>query len=300
MRNNLFAVLRAAVLAGVCAACAAPATPSPAPGPALFVARDADSTLYIYGTIHIRRAGEPWGSPSVEAALAASDEIWTELEISPTNDALTQQLATQLGAAPAGRGLSTWLSPEQAQRLAQTARRLGLSAQALEPMQPWLAGLVLALIPVVRAGYDPGAGVDRAIDAYGDANGKRMRAFETPAQQIGFLAELAPDVQLQMLLEAIDETEAGPAALDEMSAAWERGELEVLERLLNQEMRRDYPEMYAALITARNNAWVATLLDELQDSGVDFVAVGAAHMVGEGGLVAQLRARGVAVERVTR
>ncbi len=296
MRKAFTAVLAALAQFGGCASGEAQRA---APGPALFVARDADSTLYLYGTIHLRRAGDPWGSAAVDAALGASEEIWTELEMTPENDARVQQLALQMGMAPAGRGLSTWLSPEEAERLSQTAQRLGLQPQALEPMQPWLAGLTLTILPMVQAGYDPNAGVDRAIDAFGDAHGKHMRAFETPEQQLGFFAGLSPDVQRQMLLEAIDEAEKGPAVLDELSAAWERGEIDMLERLLNDDLRAEYPEVYAALISQRNAAWIATLTAELQGSGVDFVAVGAAHLVGDDGLVAQLRARGVRVERVT-
>jgi uncharacterized protein len=216
----------------------------------------------------------------------------------PQTEAQTQRLVSQLGMAPPGRGLSTWLTPEQSERLNQTARRLGINPQSLEPMQPWLAGLTLTLAPMLRAGYDPDAGVDQAIDTFADARGKRRRAFETPAEQLALLADLSPELQLQMLLEAIDEAGKGAEALDQMSAAWERGELETLARLLNQDMARDYPEVYAALITRRNDAWLVVLMREMEGAGVDFVAVGAAHLVGEQGLVAQLRARGVEVERV--
>jgi uncharacterized protein YbaP (TraB family) len=52
------------------------------------------------------------------------------------------------------------------------------------------------------------------------------------------------------------------------------------------------------LFTQRNETWVVTLMQELDGAGVDFVAVGAAHLLGEGGLVELLRARGVTVERV--
>lgn len=296
MRGEIRAALAALLLSGC--AYGDPATP-PAPGPALFVARDADSTLYLYGTIHLRRAGEPWGSAAVDQALASAEEIWTEMEISPETDARTQQLAMRFGMAPAERRLSTWLTPEEAQRLRQTATRLGVQPQALEPLQPWLAGLTLTLAPIIQAGYDPSAGVDRAIDAFGDANGRRMRSFETPEQQIGLFAQLSPQTQRQMLLEAIDEAEKGASALNEMSAAWARGDVEALEQQMNDEMRDDYPDVYAALITRRNEAWLATLLGELQGAGVDFVAVGAAHLVGPQGLVAQLRAHGVRVERVS-
>ncbi len=278
------------------AACAP--TRQPAFAPALFVARDADSTLYLYGTIHLRESGEPWGSPAVEAALAQADEIWTEVETSPANDARAQGIMLRLGRAPAGRPLSSWLEPGERERLSAVARRLGIEPQALEPMQPWLAGLTLTLAPILRAGYDPAASVDRAVDAYGDAHGKTMRWFETPEQQIGLLAELSDALQRQMLLEAIDEAEASAEGLETLSAAWERGDTDTLERELNASMRDEYPEVYATLLRERNDAWVAVLLRELSGSGVDFVAVGAAHIVGEDGLVAQLRARGVNVERV--
>lgn len=290
-RKTLIALAAAALLG-----CAS--TGTPAPGPALFVARDADSTLYLYGTIHLRKPGEPWGSAAVDTAIASAEEVWTEMEISPESDARAQQLALRAGMAPAGRPLSSWLSPEENERLAVAAQRLGIQPQMLEPMQPWLASLTFAIFPMIQAGYDPNAGVDRAIDTFGDANGKRMRAFETADEQIGFFANLSPELQRQMLLEAIDEAGRGAETLDTMSAAWEQGDLGALEQLLNDELQADYPEVYDVLIARRNAAWVATLMTELDGAGVDFVAVGAAHLVGEDGLVAQLRRRGVRVERV--
>lgn len=270
----------------------------PAPGPALFVARDADSTLYLYGTIHLRKSGAPWGGPVVEAAIASADEIWTEIEISPESDARTQQLAMQAGLAPAGRPLSSWLSAEESERLRSAAEQLGLQAQALEPMQPWLAALTLSVVPMMRAGYDPNSGVDRAVDAFGDANGKTMRHFETAEEQIGFFANMSPELQRQMLIEAIDEAERGAAGLDELSAGWEAGDLRAIERLAVDEFKNQYPAVYEVMLANRNRAWAPVLVREMEGSGVDFVAVGAAHLVGDDGLVALLRARGMRVERV--
>jgi uncharacterized protein YbaP (TraB family) len=292
IRKLLLGAVAALALAG----CAV--SPAEAPGPALFVARDADSTLYLYGTIHLRKTGETWGSPAVEAALASADEIWTEMLISPDTEARAQALTMQVGLAPPGRPLSSWLSAEENERLRAAAERLGLPPQALEPMQPWLAGLTLSLLPMMKAGYDPQAGVDRAIDAFGDANGKTMRAFETAEQQIGCFANMSPEVQRQMLLEAIEESGRGAETLDRMSEAWERGDLRVLERMLNEDVANNYPEVYEVIIRRRNAAWMETIMQELDGSGVDFVAVGTAHLAGEDGLVEQLRARGVRVERV--
>lgn len=268
------------------------------PGPALFVARDADSTMYLFGTLHLRRPGTPWGGARAQAGIAEAEEIWTELLISPETDAQTQQLALRYGAAPPDRRLSSWLSAEDNARLTALAQNLGVPPSALDGLRPWLASVTLAVLPMVRAGFDPAAGADRQIDAYGDENGKRMRALETAEQQIGMLAGFNDEVQQQMLLEAIEEAEKGPQQMERMAAAWESGDLATLEQMVVTDMRAEYPAVYEVLLANRNDAWVTVLRQELAGSGVDFVAVGAGHMLGEDGLIAQLRAAGFTVERV--
>lgn len=266
--------------------------------PALYVVRDADSAMYLYGTVHVRPRGTDWGDEDVRSALASAEEIWTEIEISPEADARAQALAMELGQAPADRPLSSWLTPEENERLNTLTQRLGIPRAYLETMQPWMAGLTLSLLPIMQAGYDPMSGVDRAIDAYGDANDKSMRAFETIEQQLGFFAGLSEETQREFLREAIEEAEQGPAMIADMTTAWERGDLESLERVVVDDTRREYPDVYEALFLQRNNAWMEVLAREMQGSGVDFVAVGAGHLLGEDGLVQQMRARGYTVERV--
>jgi uncharacterized protein YbaP (TraB family) len=289
---------RTFVAAAALFALSAPAFAQTAIDPALYVIRDADSTMYLYGTVHMRPAGSDWADAEVRAALAESQEIWTEILMTPETEAQTQQLALRLGMAEPGRPLSSWLTAEQNTRLNALTARLGIPTGGLEPLKPWLAGLTLAVVPIVQAGYDPNSGVDRNVDAYGDANGRTMRAFETAEQQLGFFTALSEEAQREMLVQAIEEAEDGVAMINDMTAAWERGDVEALERLVITDTRTDYPEMYDAIFVQRNNAWMTTLVAELEGSGVDFVAVGAGHLLGSEGLVEQFRARGVTVERV--
>lgn len=266
--------------------------------PALFVVRDADSTMYLYGTVHVRRAGSAWGGPSSEAALNAAEEVWTEVEMTDATQAQAQMLMLQRGMAPADRPLSSWLSEEENARLNAALERLNLPAGSLERMQPWLAALTLAVLPMIQAGYDPEQGVDRSIDAIADAAGKNRRALETIEQQIGFLSGFSDDVQRQMLLDSIDGDGEAPEQMDALSAAWEQGDLRTLEAFVIDDMRAHYPELYQVMFPQRNNAWMETLTQEMDGAGVDFVAVGAGHLLGRDGLVAQFRARGYEVERV--
>jgi uncharacterized protein YbaP (TraB family) len=289
-----------ALIAALAASACADAKPSGAPAePAVFAVRDADSTIYLYGTVHVRPNGSDWGGPIAHAALASASDVWTEMDISPETDARGQQIARQLSAAPANRPLSSWLTPTENARLAALCARLGIESSALEPLQPWAASLTLTLLPIMRAGYDPQSGVDRDVDAYADAHHLREHAFETIDEQLGFLAGLSPQLQHQMLLEAIDEAAQGPSEIAEMTRAWERGDTAALERSVVDETRRDYPELYQVLFVRRNAAWLPVIERELAGSNTEFVAVGAGHLLGPDGLIAQLRARGLHVERVT-
>ncbi len=294
MKSALIALL-AALAANACAD-AKPAAPSE---PAVFAVRDADSTIYLYGAVHVRPNGADWGGPIAHAALAASSDVWTEMEISPQTDARGQQLARQLSVAPPDRPLSSWLNAAQNARLAALCQRLHIDRNALEHLQPWAASLTLTLLPILQAGYDPQSGVDRDVDAYADAHHLHEHAFETIDEQLGYLANLSPRVQRQMLLEAIDEAEQGPSELAQMTDAWEHGDLGALQRIVVDEMRRDYPELYQVLFIRRNAAWLPVIQRQLQGSGTAFIAVGAGHLLGPDGLVAQLRAHGARVDRVT-
>lgn len=294
-------VVRAfAALLALSAASCAQAPPAEEGGitPSLYVVRDRDSTMYLYGTVHVRPRGADWGNARVRAAIDESSEIWTELLMNPETDSQTQALAMRLGMAEPGRPLSSWLTPEENASLNAVTTRLGLPNGALEQLKPWMAGLTLTIVPLVQAGFDPASGVDRSIDAYADNAGKTMRALETAEQQLSFFAGLSPEIQREMLREAIAESENVAGTITELSGAWERGDDRALARAVLDDSRTEYPELYQMLFVDRNNAWMTVLTQEMEGSGVDFVAVGAGHIIGPDGLVAQFRARGYRVQRV--
>lgn len=291
-------ILFAALLAALSAVGAAAEEARAPLRPALFLAQDSDSKIYLFGTVHVRRPGAGWGGPEAVAALAEAEEFWTELEMSPQADARAAADAVRLGMALPGRPLSSYLSPDQHRRLQAALEAQGAPSNALEHMRPWFAGLMLSLMPVMRAGYDPDAGVDRQIDAAADAQGKRARWFETGAEQLAFFEGLSERVQVAMLMEAVDASSHSAAELGELERAWERGDLRTLERAVVDETRQHYPELYEILFVRRNRAWVEALMQEMEGEGVDFVAVGAGHLLGRDGLVEMLRARGVKVTRV--
>lgn len=301
MRKILMAAAAGAmVIVSACATAREATAPAVAQvtQPALWAVRDADSTIYLYGTIHLRKTGASWGGPEAQRALNEAQEVWTELEIDPAKEAGMQALVVQYGI-DRERTLSSKMDPDHRAALQAAAARIGMPAANFEPMRPWLASLTFTVVPMMQAGYDPNAGVDRSVNAIARAAGKTMRWFETNEQQIRFFSGVSEQLQLQMLYESIDELNKGSTAMAELEAAWEKGDDRALAQEMVAEMARDYPELHDILLKNRNAAWTDVLTREMAGSGVDFVAVGAAHLAGPDSVQNMLRARGFTVTRVT-
>lgn len=291
----LFAAIAGAP-ADALAQTAAPAAPAPiqGEGPALWVVKDADSTLYLFGSVHVLRPTTGWASPRVEAAFDSASDIWFEIS-NPDDQAAIMPLIQQLGLSPE-TPLSSRLTAEENAELDAAAQAMGASAAQLQPMKPWLAALSLSVAPLIKAGYDPKSGVELVLKARAEAAGKPIHGFETIDKQIGILAGLPDDVQLVFLRETLKDYENAATKLDEMVEAWARGDVATLDRVTITEMKEASPALYQSVLVDRNTDWANQIQTMLEGSGTAFIAVGAAHLTGDDSVQAILQKRGVTVE----
>jgi len=290
--RTLFTTLLAAAALAL-AACEAPENRGE---PAIWRIADADSEIWLYGTVHLLPPDLRWRGPRFEAAFGAAEELVTETDTGEAASAELASLARRLGALPEGERLSQRLLPSQEAALHDAADRLGLDFGLLDRQRPWLTALQLSYAAALRAGHRPEAGVEAAL--LGQAQRRRMRVshLETPAQQVRVLAELSAADEMRFLQLTLADIEAGPAAMDAMDRAWARGDVDALERLLAPEWQAAGRGIHEAVILERNRDWADQIEARLAGSGRVFIAVGAAHLVGEDSVVDLLRQRGIAVE----
>ena len=278
---------------------AAPAAVHPAiqgDGPALWVVKDADSTLYLFGTVHVLRPTIGWASDRVNAAFDSADEIWFEIS-DPDNQAAIMPLVQQYGVSP-DKPLSSLLTAEEVAELDAAARTVGMTAAQLDPMRPWLAGLTLSVAPLVKAGYDPQSGVELALKARAEAAGKPIKAFETIDKQVRILATMEEPIQLEFIRQTLEDFDDAVKMLDDMVDAWSRGDVAELDRVVVEDMQQEAPGVYKAILVDRNADWANQIETLLEGSGTTFIAVGAAHLAGDDSVQAMLTQRGVDVERL--
>lgn len=264
-------------------------------GPALWVVKDADSTIYLFGTIHVLRPETRWESTAVTAAFNSASDIWFEIS-NPDDVAALVPLIQKYGVSPA-TPLSSLLTPTELNELNAAAQTIGASAAQLDGFRPWYAGLTLSLAPLTKAGYDPNSGVELTLKTRAEAAGKPIHGFETLDKQVLLLANLPQDIQLEFLRSTLKDFDDAGTELDALVDAWTAGDVAALDRVTNDEMKADAPDIYKALLTDRNTGFADQIQTLLAGSGTAFVAIGAAHLAGDDSVRSMLAARGVDVER---
>lgn len=263
--------------------------------PAMWVIRDADSTIYLIGTMHLLKHDTEWNAEKVKKTVHEATELWIEIA-DMENEAAQAPLLAKYGL-DAQHPLSTKLNDERKKKLEKVTGLYGIPAATLEPMRPWLAGLVLGMSPILKAGYDPKAGVERVLTAQATAEGDKIRGLETADEQFHLLADLSEEEQLQFLDGTLDDLEKGIDLLDRLAKAWIDGDVDTIGRMSIDEVKAQAPTVYDKLIVRRNIAWAQKIEQMLKGSGVQLIAVGAAHLAGPDSVQAQLAKHGVKVER---
>jgi hypothetical protein len=275
---------------------AAAAQPPSAPvqQPALWAVTDADSTIYLFGTVHLGISGQNWGGP---AALAAAQEVWTEIDLASAQGEAIQQLVRTYGVGE--RPLSAVVGSQRWAQIVKKCAEIGASPEAVDRLRPWVVSLIFAVPELVRNPKALGEGADQIVEQRAAANQQRLRTLETAEQQVRMFAGLPEAAQLAMLYETLDGGDATMAKDDNIVAAWAIGDDATVARVFADTVHARHPEIYDAVIRQRNAAWADVLAREMAGAGVDFVAVGAGHLAGPDSVQAMLAARGFKVTRVT-
>jgi uncharacterized protein YbaP (TraB family) len=289
-RRDWRAALAALAIAlGLAAASAAAAKPP------VWVVRSPKATLVLFGSVHLLPAGLDWRPAALDDALAKASELWFELPIDPATENQAAETAIARGALPKDRRLSALLTPGQQARLGAAASALNCPPAALDRMQPWMADLTLSVADDVRGGADASNGVESQVQALAPPTVVR-HAFETAAQQVGFLAGAPLPDQVASLNATVDEIDDDPSAYGRIVGEWMTGDMAGLWRDAVSPVARASPRLYGRLISARNRRWARLLGARLASPGQIVVVVGVGHLIGPAGLPALLRAQGFQVE----
>lgn len=272
------------------------------PQPPLYRLTDADTTLYILGSIHSLPLSFDWRSPDVDRIVSSSDRLVTEngTESLPDNPDPLAGLRTPTAAPPKSA------HPPLRDRLEgeRRAKWLGMNAVGARYLMDWLdrqpdwrAALTILGFSTRTSDVSLAGGVEAQLRADFKNAKKPIEGLEKGKDVIAMFDTLSPAIQRKMLETSFDLIGQPSRSGDYMAMIhnWARGEdvVEPLESTLPAELRE-------VILDRRNAAWVPEVRKHLGPPGTRLVVVGAGHLAGRNNLVELLTAAGLKPERISR
>ena len=265
--------------------------------PAIWVAKDYDSTLYLFGTVHLLPDDLSWQRADMRSAFAKSGTIFFEVDTGEAGQVQAAVLTTSLGMRSDGLRLSDSLDNYQLKLLDAAANNGDLTVASLDSMKPWLASEFLSFAAASNAGLSAELASDEALKSRAARSGKNIIYLETMEDQIRASADLPEYIQLEILTETMERFNTLGQDMTAIAHAWLEGRTDILTEKITRPMQSKAPEVFNSLLRDRNRKWANTLAGFMEDSGTGFAAVGTAHLLGEGSLLDELREQGYQVSR---
>ena len=264
-------------------------------GPALWQLSDEDTTIYLFGTVHILPQELQWMDSRIESALNASDMLVTEVDTSDT--AAVAAAFAQSAMLDEGKTLRGLMKEEDRAQYEELVSAAGMPPATFDSFEPWFAAVTLEALPLLMAGYDPSAGVEPALVAYvGDMP---QGELETVADQIEIFDGMPMDFQLTYLDGIVENAGEAVESVNKLVENWAQGDTGALEDLLTSDLDMDDDYLIKRLLTDRNANWVDWIETRMEEPGTVFIAVGALHLAGESSVQNLLTDRGHVVTRIT-
>lgn len=262
----------------------------------LWEAAGAGGTVYLFGSIHVCTEACFPLSDSVLKRFDTSDALMIELDPQKPD---TQKKLREAALLPVGEHLSQKLTATDGRALSEVLDGLGLPAEQLGRLRPWMISLLISMQVAKQAGFDVEKGVDLSLLSRGRAQGKAVIELETAERQIRALTAGSEQEQIESLNRMVEQVRSGrmPVMFEALFRAWKTGDSAALHRLILEEMPEDSIQT-RELLDRRNHEMAGAIEHQLRDERRLFVVVGAAHMVGEEGVPALLQKRGLKVRQI--
>jgi uncharacterized protein YbaP (TraB family) len=276
---------------------------APAPGtqpmahPALWEVSDPDTTIYLFGTIHLLPNGYQWESPKIEQAVQKSDQLYVETIVDPEHPQGIIAALNSLGYANGLPPLADRIAPAKRPLLEAAIAKTGIPRPTWDRMKTWAAAFILLGVQYNGLGLEGESGPELRLRQEFAAAGKPVGQLESNAEQLGFFNALPASAQRSLLEGAVESPQAMGKEFNQMLSAWARGDVRGIAATFNQDLS-DTPELMNALLKQRNANWKGWIERRLATPGTVLLAVGAGHLAGSDSVVSMLQKDGYRVRRI--
>ena len=270
------------------------------------IEKDGRQPSWLFGTMHMTDPRVISLTPAAQEAFDASATVVIETtEVLDQNAMMASIMAKpELMMFTDATTLSSLLSPEDKLTVDTALQARGIPPGSVAKMKPWMISAMLSLPACEMARKAEGAPIlDVKLAEEAKADGKDLKGLETVAGQLEAMASLPMEFHMKGLVDTLKLGDRMDDVIETMIVLYTKGETGMFWPLFRAVLPggEDDASGYAAfeqtMITARNAVMVDNA-EPILAAGSAFIAVGALHLPGEGGLIELFRRNGYSVSAV--
>ncbi|CAH0996606.1 hypothetical protein EMA8858_02738 [Emticicia aquatica] len=251
--------------------------------------RNLQKSSYLYGTIHAICPDDLKFSDATQKAFKATEQLLLELDLDDP------ELANKMQRSMASHThLKKLLNAKDYEQLVSFFKeKTGFSIDALGMIKPFYL-LSYTYSPMI--GCNQPISVEKSLVEMAYKQNKSVFGLETLEEQLSVFEKISQKKQANMLLDFVKD-------FDKMQESFQIMLKEYKEENLNALVQTSLGT-YAAqnehlLLDKRNKRWIKKIAKMTTDKST-FFAVGAAHLLGENGIIHLLRKKGYTVTAVEK
>lgn len=254
-------------------------------------------TVYLGGTVHVLSQNDYPLPDTFETAYAASTTLVFEMDMSQAQSMQFQQAMMNELTYQDGRTYADVLKPATVTKLNQYMTDKGLPFTGMQTFKPALLSIALTMFELQQLGLG-GTGVDAFYSQRGLNDSKKFKFLELPEEQISYLANMGKGYEDELINYTLNDIDKLPTMMKQMKDAWRIGDGAKLYEVGGKEWHEEFPQSYQQLIIERNNNWMPHIESYFNDDEIEFVLVGAMHLIGNDGVIKKLSAKGYKVTQL--
>ena len=263
----------------------------------VFKVTNGENVTYIGGTLHILSEDDYPLPPEYSQAFEQSDTLVFETDLEELESPEFSKAMMASLTYNNGRTLADDLSPETFEKLSTHLQSRGLSISRFISFKPSLMSITLSMIELQMMGLTE-EGVDKYLFNQAQAANKPIKWLETPQQQLSFIAHMGNGNEDEFIQYTLDDIKTLHDALPALKESWKTGDLAGLYNESLSDFAVQYPDVFDALLTTRNQNWMDFLINSLSTSETEFILVGALHLPGDTGILHLLEQQGYSVKKL--
>jgi len=266
--------------------------------PALWKVSDADTTIYLFGTIHLLPDNYQWRTPKFDRAVEESQGLVVETIVDLAHPEAFAATFAQMGMSPTPlTPILDRVKPAKREALKAAIAKTGAAPTQLSNLETWALGFQLLSVQFAALGLNGKDGPEAILRQRFGEEHKPVDQLETLQQQLSFFDTLSEPAQRDFLEGSLEDLSVVRKEFAQMLTSWSRGDVRGMAAAFNSDLSGS-PELSEVLMARRNANWSKWIEARMDKPGTIMVAVGAGHLAGAKSVIAMLQRDGYRVKRV--